>query len=318
MAGRKIRRSHDEIQPEVYVSIKSNSQPVPSQMNVRKRNGTLEPINLEKILRAVSRCAEGIADVDPSRVAVKTIGGLYDGASTLELDKLSIQTASSLISEEPGYSKLAACLLSEFVHKEVAGQDIHSFSQAVTVGYEAGLINDFLYDFTIANARKLNNAINEENDRLFEYFGIRTVYDRYLLRHPQTRNVIETPQYFFMRVAAALSNTIQDAIELYRLISKMYYIPSTPTLFNAGTRHEQMSSCYLMAQPEDSLDGIYSLYKDIAFNSKFAGGIGTRGVAFAPQANRQRGGTTWRGSYRRRRFDAGARAQLKNKRGTSG
>jgi ribonucleoside-diphosphate reductase alpha chain len=246
-----------------------------SQMSVRKRNGTLEPIDLNKILRAVSRFAEGISDVDASRVAIKTIGGLYDGATTKELDLLSIRTASELIPEDPNYSKLATRLLAEFVRKEVVNQEIHSFSQAIAHGYELGIINDRLSDFVKANARKLNNVIDNDNNDRFEYFGIRTVYDRYLLKHPQSRLVIETPQYFFMRVAAALSNTVVEAIELYRLISQMYYMPSTPTLFNAGTRHEQMSSCYLMAPPEDSLDGIYSLYKDIAFNSKFAGGIGT-------------------------------------------
>lgn len=244
-------------------------------MSVRKRNGSLEPIDLNKILRAVTRWAAGIEDVDASRVAIKTIGGLYDGATTQELDLLSIRTASELIPEEPNYSKLAARLLAEYVRKEVINQEIHSFSQSVARGYEVGLINDRLAEFVKANARKLNNAIDDDNNDRFEFFGIRTVYDRYLLKHPESRLVIETPQYFFMRVAAALSNTVKDAIELYKLISHLYYMPSTPTLFNAGTRHEQMSSCYLMAQPEDSLDGIYSTYKDIAFCSKFAGGIGS-------------------------------------------
>jgi ribonucleoside-diphosphate reductase alpha chain len=248
---------------------------VASQMCVKKRNGSLEPIDLNKILRAVTRFAEGIADVDASRVAIRTIGGLYDGASTRELDQLSIRTASELIPEEPNYSKLAARLMAEFVRKEVVGQEIHSFSQAIATGFEVGLINDRVAEFVKTNARKLNNAINDDNNDRFEYFGIRTVYDRYLLKHPKTRLVIETPQFFFMRVASALSNTVAETIELYKLISQMYYMPSTPTLFNAGTVHEQMSSCYLMANPGDSLDGIYSLYKDIAFCSKFAGGIGS-------------------------------------------
>jgi ribonucleoside-diphosphate reductase alpha chain len=245
-------------------------------MSVRKRNGALEPINLDKILQSVRRAADGIPDVDPTRVALKTIGGLYDGASTQELDELSIQTASSLIVEEPNYSKLAAALLAEFIRKEVVYQDIESFSQAIAMGYAEGLINDRLYEFVKANARKLNNAIRDANNKLFEYFGIRTVYDRYLLRHPKTRKVIETPQYFFMRVAAALTNTVSEAIDLYKLISGMYYMPSTPTLFNAGTCHEQMSSCYLHALPEDSIEGIYGLYAEIAYNSKFAGRIGTQ------------------------------------------
>ncbi len=232
-------------------------------------------MDLNKILRAVTRAAEGIPDVDASRVAVKTIGGMYDGASTQELDRLSIQTASGLIAEEPAYSKLAASLLAEYVRKEVVHQDIQSFSQSISMGVEQGLINDRLKAFVDANTRKLNNAITEENDGLFEFFGLRTVYDRYLLKHPTTRKVIETPQYFFMRVAAALSDTVAEALELYRLMSRLQYMPSTPTLFNAGTAHEQMSSCYLMAPPSDSIEGIYDLYAEIAFNSKFAGGIGS-------------------------------------------
>lgn len=246
-----------------------------TQMFVRKRNGSLEPVDLNKIVRAVSRCAEGIPNVDPTRVAVKTIGGIYNGATTQKLDELSIQTASELILEEPNYSKLAASLLAEYIRKEVVHQEIHSFSQSIIFGHVLGLINERTLEFVKAHSRKLNNAIDDANNGLFEYFGIRTVYDRYLLRHPTTRKVIETPQYFFMRVASALSSTVQEAIKLYRLMSKMHYIPSTPTLFNAGTKHEQMSSCYLHAQPEDSIEGIYGLYAEIALNSKFAGGIGT-------------------------------------------
>lgn len=126
-------------------------------MNVRKRNGSLEPIDLNKILFAVGRAALHIPDVDPARVAIKTIGGLYDGASTQELDLLGIKTASELIAEEPAYSKLSASLLSERVRKEVVAQDVHSFSQSAALGYEQGLINDRLKAFVDANARKLNS-----------------------------------------------------------------------------------------------------------------------------------------------------------------
>jgi ribonucleoside-diphosphate reductase alpha chain len=244
-------------------------------MQIRKRNGSLEPVDLNKIVRAVSRCAAGLPDVDAFRVASKTIGGIFNGATTQQLDEESIQTAASLIIEEPEYSKLAANLMTEYIRKEVINQDIQSFSQAISVGFQEGLINERLRDFVQANSRKLNNAINDENSRNFEYFGIRTVYDRYLLRHPISRKVIETPQYFFMRVAAALSTTVAEAIELYKLISSMHYMPSTPTLFNAGTKHEQMSSCYLLPPPEDSIEGIYELYGEIAFCSKYAGGIGS-------------------------------------------
>lgn len=243
-------------------------------MRVRKRNGTLEDVNVNKIVRAVQRCAGGLAHVDPMRVAVKTIGGLYDGATTAELDRLSIQTAAGLIAEEPEYSRLAARLLATYVDKEVANQDIHSFSQSVAAGYRHGLVAESTFAFVSANARKLNAAAAEPAPDLYEYFGIRTVYDRYLLRHPEKRHVIETPAFFFLRVACGLTDSAADAIELYRLMAAHRYLPSTPTLFNSGTVRPQMSSCYLLDSPADSLEAIYEKYADVAKLSKFAGGIG--------------------------------------------
>jgi len=99
-------------------------------------------------------------------------------------------------------------------------------------------VNDRLQDFVLQNSRKLNDALDLKRDQEFEYFGLRTVYDRYLLKHLVTRQVIETPQQFFLRIACALAETVMDAVELYRLLSSLEYLPSSPTLFNAGTRHE--------------------------------------------------------------------------------
>lgn len=246
-----------------------------SSMKVTKRNGSQEPVDFNKIVKAVSRATEGLAYVDAFRVAQKTIAGLYDGATTQELDELSIRTAASLTAEEPEYSSLAARLLSEYIRKEVENQHIHSFSESIEVGFELGLINERVKSFVGFHARRLNATIYTAHDNIFEYFGLKTVYDRYLQKHPSTRQVIETPQYFFMRVACALGNgNINDTLELYRLYSSLEYMSSTPTLFNAGCVHEQMSSCYLLDSPGDSIDGIYDRYKDIAKLSKFAGGIG--------------------------------------------
>ena len=125
-----------------------------------------------------------------------------------------------------------------------------------------------------AHSPALNAAIDSQRDRNFEFFGLRTVYDRYLLRHPERRLVVETPQYFFLRVACGLSTDPEEAVAFYDLISSLAYLPSSPTLFNSGTAHPQMSSCYLLDSPEDSLDGIYKRYTDIARLSKYAGGIG--------------------------------------------
>lgn len=247
-------------------------------MGVRKRNGDTEPVDVNKIVRAVDRVAGDLEDVDPMRVATRTISGLYDGASTAELDRLSIQTAAEMIGEEPQYSRLAARLLAGYIDKEVRNQGVASFSQSIALGHAEGLIGDETAAFVKDNARKLDFAVSSEADRRFEYFGLRTVYDRYLLRHPQTRLVTETPQYFLLRVACGLARTPYEAIDFYRLMSSLAYLPSSPTLFNSGTRHTQMSSCYLVDSPRDDLDSIYSRYAQVAKLSKFAGGIG---IAFS-------------------------------------
>ena len=244
------------------------------QMQVRKRNGDLEAVDVNKIVRAVERCADDLDEVDPLRVATKTISGLFDGATTVELDRLSIQTAAELVGEEPQYSLLAARLLAGVIDKEVRGQGIASFSQSVALGHRHGLISDSTASFVALNARKLDHAVDEAADHRFEYFGLRTVYDRYLLRHPLDRLVVETPQYWLLRVACGLARTPAEAIELYRLMSSLAYLPSSPTLFNSGTRHSQMSSCYLLDSPRDELDSIYGRYAQVAKLSKFAGGIG--------------------------------------------
>lgn len=247
-------------------------------MRVRKRNGDTEPVDVTKIVRAVERVSDGLDEVDPLRVATRTISGLYDGATTAELDRLSIRTAAELIGEEPEYSRLAARLLAGYVDKEVRGHGVASFSQSVALGHDEGLVGDATAAFVAANAVKLDRAVDPAFDRGFEYFGLRTVCDRYLLRHPTTRLVVETPQYFLLRVACGLATTTREAVELYRLMASLAYLPSSPTLFNSGTRHTQMSSCYLVDSPRDELDSIYDRYQQVARLSKFAGGIG---IAFS-------------------------------------
>ena len=258
--------------PELIPGI--HAETPPTSMRVRKRNGSLEPVSVDKIIRAVQRSSVGLESVDPMRVAIRTIGGLYDGSSTKELDSLSIQTAASLIAEEPEYSRLAARLLTRFIEKEVQNQNIFSFSQSIEAGYQAGLISEQTATFVRANARKLNSAIDDTFSDRFEFFGVRTVYDRYLLKHPELRAVIETPQYFFLRVACGLSQTASEAIPFYQMLAALEYLPSSPTLFNSGTAHSQMSSCFLLDSPEDHLESIYDRYKDVAMLSKFSGGIG--------------------------------------------
>ncbi len=247
---------------------------VPTQMRVKKRSGAFEPVDLNKVVRAIARCCSGLAHVDALRVATRTISGLFDGVTTREIDALAVQTAAALTAEEPEYARLAARLLSNSIDKEVASHEVHAFSASIALGHRVGIVNDRVRDFVASHSRKLNAAADPARTDRFEYFGLRTLYDRYLLRHPEKRTVIETPQYFFLRVACGLADTLADALELYALFSSLEYIPSSPTLFNAGTQHEQLSSCFLLDSPADDLAAIYKRYLDVAMLSKFSGGIG--------------------------------------------
>lgn len=246
----------------------------PKVMRVKKRDGKFEPVNVNKIVNVTLACSTNLNEVDPMRVATKVISGLYDGASTKELDQLCIQTAALLIGEEPQYSKLAARLLARFIDEEVHAQNIRNFYESITKSYEAGLVSEEKYLFVKEHKEALNIIVDNTRTQKFEYFGLRTVYDRYLLKDPVSRLVIETPQYFFLRVACGLAKTFQEAKEFYELISSLDYMPSSPTLFNSATQRSQLSSCYLLDSPEDDLSSIYDKYKDIALLSKFAGGIG--------------------------------------------
>ena len=247
---------------------------VPVTMRVKKRDGRLELVDVNRIVNRVASCASGLSHVDPMFVATRTIGGLYDGASTKELDALAIQTAALQISEEPEYSQLAARLLAEFIDEEVSQQGVTTFSQGIFRGQELGIINGSLASFVAANREELDAAIKPERNMLFQYFGLRTVYDRYLLKHPTSRLVIETPQTSLMRVACGLAEDTEEAISLYNTFSKFDYLPSSPTLFNSGTMHPQLSSCFLVDSPTDDLDSIYERYQEVARLSKHGGGIG--------------------------------------------
>lgn len=243
-------------------------------MRVRKRDGRLEPVNVLKIVERVTRLCGGLNEIDPHRVAIRAISGLYDGATTKELDDLCVQTASLLIGEEPQYSNLAARLLATYIDEEVLTLRVRNFMESVEFGHSKGILAESTLNFVTKHREKLEAAINPARNQLFEYFGLRTLHDRYLLKDPKSRAVFETPQYFFMRVACGLAKSAEEAIELYQQISLLDYMPSTPTLFNSGTLRAQMSSCYLLDSPEDDLTAIYQKYSDIALLSKFAGGIG--------------------------------------------
>lgn len=248
--------------------------PLHSSMRVRKRCGSTERVDLGRIVLAIDRHCDGLVDVDVHRVATTTIGGLIDGSTTRELDDLSIRAAASLTYENPDYSKLAARLLATSLADDARAAGIEDIVTYVERGRATGLLNERLCGFLLEHRQQLSNALEPERDRLFEYFGLRTLADRYLLRHPTDRTVMETTQLFFMRIACALSTTVDEAVELYDLLSRLDYLPSSPTLFNAGTSHEQLSSCFLLDSPQDHLLDIYGRYTDVAMLSKFSGGIG--------------------------------------------
>lgn len=260
----------------IPASEESQTEPISSEteMQVQKRDGRFQPVNINKIVQSVERGSAGLSGVVPLRVAAQTISGISDGTTTTELDELSIRTAAALITEEPNYSRLAARLLTSYIEKEVDLQNIHSFSQSIDMGHSIGLIADDTAKFVKKNSVKLNRAINNSRNELFSFFGLSVVHRKYLLRHSDTRKALETPQYFFLRVACGLTHDVYEAISFYKLISSLSYLPSSPTLFNSGTTHPQMSSCYLLDSPEDSLGSIYDKYKDVALLSKYAGGIG--------------------------------------------
>ncbi len=227
--------------------------------------------------------ASGLSATDPERVAAAVARGRHAGSDAAEARGLAIEAAAGLIVEDPEYSRLAARLLTVAIREEAAGQGATGFSASIEVGHREGLIADRTRHFVRRHAARLDalveRAVADGADDRFEYFGLRTLHSRYLLRHPTTRAVIEAPQHFLLRVACGLAaddsaEALAEVAELYRLTNELAYLPSSPTLFNSGTRHPQMSSCYLLDSPRDELDSIYERYHQVARLSKHAGGIG--------------------------------------------
>ncbi|MEU6364330.1 ribonucleoside-diphosphate reductase subunit alpha [Streptomyces sp. NPDC046931] len=231
------------------------------------------------LLRTLTELTADLPDTDPGRVAAAALRGRSAQADEAELRELAMEAAAGLISEDPAYSRLAARLLTIGIRAEAASQGVTSFTESVAVGHREGLIADRTAAFVRLHAGRLDALVDTAADDRFGYFGLRTLHSRYLLRHPITRKVIETPQHFLLRVAAGLAEddtprAVDEVAALYGLMSRLDYLPSSPTLFNSGTRHPQMSSCYLLDSPKDELDSIYDRYHQVARLSKHAGGIG--------------------------------------------
>ncbi|GGX83650.1 ribonucleoside-diphosphate reductase subunit alpha [Streptomyces anandii] len=231
------------------------------------------------LLRTLTELTADLPDTDPGRVAAAALRGRSAHADEAELRELATEAAAGLISEDPAYSRLAARLLTLTIRAEAASQGVTSFTASIAAGHREGLIADRTAEFVRLHGARLDALADPAADDRFGYFGLRTLHSRYLLRHPVTRKVTETPQHFLLRVAAGLakddsSRAADEVAALYRLMSRLDYLPSSPTLFNSGTRHPQMSSCYLLDSPRDELDSIYERYHQVARLSKHAGGIG--------------------------------------------
>ena len=244
--------------------------------------GQRQPLDLHKLAELVTAACAGLAETQPQAILQATLRDLYDGVPKAEVRKSLILSARSLIEKDPDYSYVTARLLLNNIRAEVLGEEATQadmasryaeyFPRYIKHGIAAELLDERLAQYDLD---RLASALVAERDNQFQYLGLQTLYDRYFL-HIQERR-IELPQAFFMRVAMGLAlneiNREERAIEFYTVLSSFDFMSSTPTLFNSGTRHSQLSSCYLTTVSDD-LDGIYQAIKENAMLQKFAGGLG--------------------------------------------
>ncbi|WP_237059048.1 ribonucleoside-diphosphate reductase subunit alpha [Microbulbifer sediminum] len=256
-------------------------------IRVKQDDGSLLPLDLDRLRTIVAEACEGLKDVDGEAILSEALRNLYDGVSQEDINTALVITARTMVEQEPNYTYATACLLLDKLRAEalrflgVANdatahemEDLYSQTLAAYVekGIELELLDPALATFDLES---LGAAIKGERDHQFTYLGLQTLYDRYFLHSDDIR--FELPQIFFMRVAMGLAineeNPNERAIEFYDLLSSFDYMSSTPTLFNAGTLRPQLSSCYLTTVPDD-LHGIYGAIQDNAMLSKWAGGLG--------------------------------------------
>lgn len=248
-------------------------------MYVVKRDGHREPVMFDKITDRVSKLCYGLNDlVDPVKVAMRVIEGLYDGVTTSELDNLAAETAASMTVSHPDYALLAARIAVSNLHKNTT----KSFSETMAdlyhyvnprTGKHSPLLADDVFEVIQKHAKELDSTIIYNRDFNYDYFGFKTLERSYLLKI--NGKIAERPQHMLMRVSVGIhKDDITSAIETYELMSKKFFTHATPTLFNSGTPKPQMSSCFLLTMKDDSIDGIYDTLKQTAKISQSAGGIG--------------------------------------------
>ena len=248
-------------------------------MFVVKRDGHKEPIMFDKITARVKKlCYDLNPLVDPVRVAMRVIEGLYDGVTTSELDNLASEIAATMTTSHPDYAQLAARISVSNLHKNTK----KSFSETMTDLYkyvnprtckDAPLLSDEVYNIIQKNKEVLDSSIIYNRDFGYDFFGFKTLERSYLLK--LNGEIVERPQHMLMRVSVGIHmDDIDSVLETYELMSKRFFTHATPTLFNSGTPKPQMSSCFLLAMQDDSIDGIYDTLKQTAKISQSAGGIG--------------------------------------------
>jgi ribonucleoside-diphosphate reductase alpha chain len=249
-------------------------------MFVIKRDGKKESVKFDKITARIEKLCYSLNPtlVDPIDVAQKVIEGLFDGVTTSELDNLAAETAASLTTKHPDYALLASRIAVSNLHKNT----LKSFSETMRLlynyvdqktGKNASLLADDVWEVIEKNAEILDSSIIYDRDFGFDYFGFKTLEKSYLLK--LDGKIAERPQHLFMRVSVGIhKEDIDSAIKTYNLMSERWFTHATPTLFNAGTPKPQMSSCFLLAMKDDSIDGIYDTLKQTAKISQSAGGIG--------------------------------------------
>ncbi len=248
-------------------------------MYVVKRDGRKEPVMFDKITDRVKKLCYGLNDlVDAVKVAMRVIEGLYDGVTTSELDNLAAETAASMTIAHPDYAQLAARIAISNLHKNTT----KSFSETMNEMFHyvnprnnqyAPLLSEEVHKVIMDNAEFLDSHIIYNRDFNYDYFGFKTLERSYLLKI--NGKIVERPQHMLMRVSVGIHlNDLDSVLETYDLMSKKFFTHATPTLFNAGTPKPQMSSCFLLAMQDDSIDGIYDTLKQTAKISQSAGGIG--------------------------------------------
>ncbi|MEA2590818.1 MAG: ribonucleoside-diphosphate reductase alpha chain, partial [Actinomycetota bacterium] len=253
-------------------------------MQIKKRTGESEPLQLAKLQRVLDEAARGLPGVDADAVAVDVEVGLYDGMASKGLADLLLDVALSHVGDDPDYSLLAARILLFDLYKRILGKssftDLGSAHRCGFPDYIAAAVERDLLSPRLAkdfDLDRLADALRPERDLAFRFNGLFALQERYLVRDLFANEVLEAPQFFWMRVAMGVSleerDPTQQALAFYDAMSTMRYLPSTPTLFNAGTPLSQLSSCFLM-EAQDSMDSIGKTLCDIMQLAKYAGGIG--------------------------------------------